>query len=619
MGIRRIHEGTLENLFTELTGSRNKGWFIEEPNYTCYLRNMNTREKKTLPDLPDKYGYLRHIILTAPPPNAPQPCFVFFLIANRCFLLFCRPGDDEWKKWRYDQNQQEKHSLSDAVKCNDKVYVLYGPTSRLCEIEILGNGDGDGVFNLKRYDAILPVSSPFSTYRLVESCGELFVVWRKSIFDINVFKMDFSQNQNRWQQVFNLSPDRCFALRCGTSTSFSPPELGGGVDNNTIFLKKLELTIVDRTSIVTEEKDDDQSLYSFNLADMSLSVSRVRSGATPWTLHDQIMTIRNGKVICFKRNNLQDNWFVLGSSSISFPSDGRQFLACYQGELMSVWIDDQRRDSIHVFKLNSEGDGWVQTKSLDDKILYLSQTTTLTVEAMSLSPRVRNTVQLCMFSEIHGKDKNAGNISYSFKDQRFHVYKDSIQGYSPIGDLFDTKEIFLRGTWIQPLVQPHAIWNLRRGRIEGKNPPPGQCNQENDSDCCKDGKWYTIYTCSPPVSTKTKATLTLNSFEAGGDGGGPSECDNQYHSDDDPVVALSTGWFNHKKRCLKYINIYGNGKSVRAKVVDECDSTMGCDSDHDYQPPCPNNIVDASKAVWKALEVPESDWGDIDIYWSDTE
>lgn len=157
------------------------------------------------------------------------------------------------------------------------------------------------------------------------------------------------------------------------------------------------------------------------------------------------------------------------------------------------------------------------------------------------------------------------------------------------------------------------------GKVRGKNPPPGQCNQENDSDCCSDGEWYTTYICSPPVSSKTKATLTLNSFQKGGDGGGPSECDNQYHSDDDPVVALSTGWFSHKKRCLNYINVYGNGKSVRAKVVDECDSTMGCDSDHDYQPPCPNNIVDASKAVWMALGVAESDWGEMDIYWSDTD
>ncbi|KAF9661753.1 hypothetical protein SADUNF_Sadunf19G0101300 [Salix dunnii] len=50
-------------------------------------------------------------------------------------------------------------------------------------------------------------------------------------------------------------------------------------------------------------------------------------------------------------------------------------------------------------------------------------------------------------------------------------------------------------------------------------------------------------------------------------------------------------------------------------VVDECDSTMGCDADHDYQPPCPNNIVDASKAVWKALEVPLSQWGEMEIHW----
>ncbi|KAK8356070.1 hypothetical protein V6Z12_A05G331700 [Gossypium hirsutum] len=119
------------------------------------------------------------------------------------------------------------------------------------------------------------------------------------------------------------------------------------------------------------------------------------------------------------------------------------------------------------------------------------------------------------------------------------------------------------------------------GKIKGKTPPPGQCNQENDFDCCKDGK------------CQTKATLTLNSFERDGDGGAPSECDNQYHSDDDPVVALSTRWYNNGKRCLNYINIHGNGKSVRAKVVDE--------------------------SVWKALGVPENNWGGMDIYWTDTD
>ncbi|TMW91202.1 hypothetical protein EJD97_014643 [Solanum chilense] len=125
------------------------------------------------------------------------------------------------------------------------------------------------------------------------------------------------------------------------------------------------------------------------------------------------------------------------------------------------------------------------------------------------------------------------------------------------------------------------------GSIRGIKPPPGQC------------------------------CFNLNSFQKGGDGGGPSECDNQYHSDDTPVVALSTGWYSGGDRCLNYITISANGRSVKAKVVDECDSTVGCDDEHDYQPPCPNNIVDASKAVWKALGIPEGDWCDYAITWSD--
>lgn len=44
---------------------------------------------------------------------------------------------------------------------------------------------------------------------------------------------------------------------------------------------------------------------------------------------------------------------------------------------------------------------------------------------------------------------------------------------------------------------------------------------------------------------------------------------------------------------------------------------MVCDVDHDYHPPCPNNIVDALQSVLKVLGVPESDYDRLDIYWSD--
>ncbi|KAG6781061.1 hypothetical protein POTOM_013942 [Populus tomentosa] len=142
------------------------------------------------------------------------------------------------------------------------------------------------------------------------------------------------------------------------------------------------------------------------------------------------------------------------------------------------------------------------------------------------------------------------------------------------------------------------------GKVKGKKPLKNQCNQDNGAECCEQGKFYTTYKCSPPVSTHTKEILTINSFEEGGDGGGPSECD---------------GWFGNKKRCRHHITINGNGRSVKALVVDHCDSTMGCDGEHGYQPSCPNNIVDASKAVWKALGVNEKDkeWGWMDVTWSD--
>jgi hypothetical protein len=157
------------------------------------------------------------------------------------------------------------------------------------------------------------------------------------------------------------------------------------------------------------------------------------------------------------------------------------------------------------------------------------------------------------------------------------------------------------------------------GKVKGKKPPKNECNQDNGAECCEQGKFYTTYKCSPPVSAHTKGILTINSFEEGGDGGGQSECDGRYHDDDTPVVALSTGWFSNKKRCHHHITINGNGRSVKALVVDHCDSTRGCDGEHGYQPPCSNNIVDASKAVWKALGVNEKnkEWGWMDITWSD--
>lgn len=96
----------------------------------------------------------------------------------------------------------------------------------------------------------------------------------------------------------------------------------------------------------------------------------------------------------------------------------------------------------------------------------------------------------------------------------------------------------------------------------------------------------------------------------------PPKCDGKYHPLPERVVALSTGWFDSRSRCGKMIRIdAGNGKSVAAKVVDECDSVHGCDKAHGYQPPCKTNVVVASETVWQDLEL-DTDKGEVAVTWS---
>ncbi|XP_051147305.1 kiwellin-1-like [Andrographis paniculata] len=184
-------------------------------------------------------------------------------------------------------------------------------------------------------------------------------------------------------------------------------------------------------------------------------------------------------------------------------------------------------------------------------------------------------------------------------------------------NVFISSFIFLSFYILIALSSVDAAGCKSSGKIKGKKPPKDKCNTSNDSECCEEGKYYDIYKCSPKESGRTKAVLTLNGFEKGKDGGGPAECDGHYHSDNIPIVAMSTGWFNKMKRCFQNVTIYGRGKKVTAMVIDECDSTMGCDEEHDYQPPCPNNIVDGSRAVWEALGVPKKDWGLMEVQWED--
>ncbi|CAN6310676.1 unnamed protein product [Urochloa humidicola] len=105
------------------------------------------------------------------------------------------------------------------------------------------------------------------------------------------------------------------------------------------------------------------------------------------------------------------------------------------------------------------------------------------------------------------------------------------------------------------------------------------------------------------------AVMTVNGFKRGEDGGGPSACDGHFHGDGELIVALSTEWFARGRRCHRRIRItsaHGHGRTVEARVVDECDSHRGCR----------RNIVDSSPAVWKALGL-DTGVGEVPVTWSD--
>ncbi|RCV42368.1 hypothetical protein SETIT_9G211300v2 [Setaria italica] len=106
----------------------------------------------------------------------------------------------------------------------------------------------------------------------------------------------------------------------------------------------------------------------------------------------------------------------------------------------------------------------------------------------------------------------------------------------------------------------------------------------------------------------TPAVMTANGFRRGESGGGPSACDGHFHSDGELIVALSTEWFARGRRCHRRIRITSarHGRTVEARVVDECDSRRGCR----------HNIVDSSPAVWRALGL-DTDVGEVHVTWSD--
>ncbi|CAB4282744.1 unnamed protein product [Prunus armeniaca] len=163
-------------------------------------------------------------------------------------------------------------------------------------------------------------------------------------------------------------------------------------------------------------------------------------------------------------------------------------------------------------------------------------------------------------------------------------------------------------------MESHPTCNSCIRQASSQQPSSDDCGPSGTL-ACNDGQNFPTYTCSPPVMPPTSAKLTHNDFSKGGEGGAESECDNQFHKNTEKIVALSTGWFSGRCNMTIIITAVSNGMSVEAKVVDQCDSQNGCDDEHGFLPPCENNIVDGSSAVWEALSL-DTEPGSAEVTWS---
>ncbi|KAJ4982276.1 hypothetical protein NE237_033113 [Protea cynaroides] len=153
----------------------------------------------------------------------------------------------------------------------------------------------------------------------------------------------------------------------------------------------------------------------------------------------------------------------------------------------------------------------------------------------------------------------------------------------------------------------------------------GTCETLNDcngqliciSGKCDDDPTVGTHVCSD-ASPTVGGCNSSGTLICGAGGSGEAACDGRYHNNTELIVSLSTGWFDGGNRCGNLIQITAkNGKKVKAKIVDECDSMRGysCDNEGDVEAPCANDIISGSDAVWEALGLNTTD-GVVEVTWT---
>ncbi|KAK1267020.1 putative ripening-related protein 5 [Acorus gramineus] len=83
------------------------------------------------------------------------------------------------------------------------------------------------------------------------------------------------------------------------------------------------------------------------------------------------------------------------------------------------------------------------------------------------------------------------------------------------------------------------------------------------------------------------------------------------------VVSMSTGWFVRGDLCGRKVSItaISGRRTVVARVVSQCNSVSGCRGLLGLKPPCGNNVIEGTRAVYMALGL-HPFGSDQSVYWT---
>ncbi|KAE8704328.1 hypothetical protein F3Y22_tig00110458pilonHSYRG00519 [Hibiscus syriacus] len=248
---------TKGQIIKAIVSCRVEGWFFMlEHQGRCCLWNPVTRESIRLPSLDPKPGRnISSCVLSSPPGDFDSTILIFF--ESVPLVMCCGVGHQQWTEQSITGGDIK--SICSPIRCNTKLYAIAFTAIGRQLVEIDRNfQEGHLAFHLH---GTLPSPKGHSScvyYYLVESCGEIFVIYLVhggkeylEVTGIEVFKFDFLLLE--WREV-ESAEDRVFVVdeRAAYSCRTVKPETEGN---------RIYFTLNDR------------STYSFHIQDNTISVS----------------------------------------------------------------------------------------------------------------------------------------------------------------------------------------------------------------------------------------------------------------------------------------------------------------------------------------------------------